>query len=95
MGQSRREHERPGQTPPKPTLFDPFPKHDKNMPIYGCYIIGRWWFFVVLNNGKYCVSTSYDSVKQDELYQIIGILKKQKQMIINRLKKAQQLKTVV
>ncbi|MGB0929195.1 MAG: hypothetical protein ACPGVB_00370, partial [Chitinophagales bacterium] len=73
------------QTPPTPTLFNPLPKHDKNMPIYGCYIIGRWWFFVVLHEGAYCVSESYDAMKKEKLHKIISILKKQKQMIIDRL----------
>lgn len=73
------------QTPPTPTLFDPLPKHDKDMPLYGCYVVGRWWFFVVLHQNTYCVSASYDSMDKQKLYEIIAILKKQKQMIIKRL----------
>lgn len=73
------------QTPPQPTLFNPFPKHDKDMPIYGCYIIGRLWFFVVLYQGRYCSSDFFDSMKKKDLAKIINILKKQKQMIIDRI----------
>lgn len=73
------------QTPPPPTLFNPFPKHDKNMPMYGCYIIGRWWSFVVLHQGTFCISDYFDAMKKKDLYQIVNILKKQKQMIINRI----------
>ena len=76
------------QTPPKPTLFNPFPKHDKDMPIYGCYIVGRWWYFVVLHKGKYCESKPYDSVDKVVLLKIVQILKEQKQMIIKRIKEA-------
>lgn len=76
------------QTPPKPTLFNPFPTHDKNMPVYGCYIIGRWWFFVVLYKNEYCESQPYDSIDPKQLNKIIAILKKQKNMIIDRLEKA-------
>ncbi|MGB0929325.1 MAG: hypothetical protein ACPGVB_01020 [Chitinophagales bacterium] len=73
------------QTPPTPTLFDPFPKKDKDMPLYGCYVVGRWWFFVVLHKKSYCVSSSYDSMNKKKLHEIIAILKKQKQLIINKL----------
>lgn len=76
------------QTPPKPTLFNPFPKHDKDMPIYGCYIVGRWWYFVVLHKGMFCKSQPYDSINRKKLIEIIGILKNQKQIIIDRLEAA-------
>lgn len=76
------------QTPPRPTLFNPYPKHDKNMPIYGCYIIGRWWYFVVLHKGGFCKSEPFDSLQKDILLRILNILKKQKRMIINRLEAA-------
>ncbi|MFM2345195.1 MAG: hypothetical protein RLZZ210_1808 [Pseudomonadota bacterium] len=47
-------------------------------PLYGAYIIGRYWYFVVYENNisrDYCVSPSYDSTKEHELLQIIAILR--------------------
>lgn len=68
-------------------FFKPLKKHDANMPIYGCYIIGRNWFFVVLVGKNYTISPAYDATNLSELQQIVYILKEQKQMIINRLRK--------
>ena len=76
------------QTPPNQENigFNPYPKHEKNMPIYGCYITGQFWRFLVLQKKNYVISRAYDALIPNDLQQIIRILKKQKEMIINRLK---------
>jgi hypothetical protein len=56
-------------------------------PIYGCFIHGRMWFFVVLNDLKYEISRAYIATQSDDLQEIVKILKKQKEMIIARIKK--------
>jgi hypothetical protein len=43
-------------------------------PIFGCFIVGRDWFFVILNEQQYAVSLAFDATKTHELYQIVGIL---------------------
>ncbi len=43
-------------------------------PIYGAYIIGKWWQFVILVNNTYAISSSYDSATED-LTDILHILK--------------------
>ncbi len=48
---------------------------DINFPLYGCYILGRFWFFVVLKNDQYEVSKAFDTTEED-LYAVIIILKK-------------------
>ena len=53
----------------------------KNFPIYGCYVIGRFWFFVILNNEEYSVSLAYDATKWDELKEIFAILTELKTII--------------
>lgn len=73
--------------PPKPTLFNPQPISYKEMPLYGCYIIGRHWYFVILKDKDYYISPSYDATKTIELYEIIKLLKAQKQLIIERVMK--------
>ena len=55
--------------------------NENEMPIYGCYVIGRFWFFVILTQKSYTVSLAYDATKQDELYEIFAILSEVKVII--------------
>jgi hypothetical protein len=48
-------------------------KNDK--PMYGAYIVGRYWYFVTMEAKEYCVSPSYDSTKEVELMHIIAVLR--------------------
>jgi hypothetical protein len=57
--------------------------NDNDMPIYGCYVVGRLWFFVMLQNKEYSVSLAYDATKTDELNEIFAILSEVK-FVINR-----------
>ncbi len=50
-------------------------------PIYGCYVVGRNWFFMVLQGKTYCISQNYSATK-DEIFDIFRILKGLKQRII-------------
>jgi hypothetical protein len=52
---------------------------DKN-PVYGCYVLGRSWFFVVLNHNEYAVSNAYNASDED-IYKIVAILRKVKEYI--------------
>ncbi|MCP4701884.1 MAG: hypothetical protein GY862_34250 [Gammaproteobacteria bacterium] len=54
-----------------------------NHPIYGAYIIGRHWYFVVLEGQAYAESLAYDATKE-EIFAIVGILRHTKE-IIDRL----------
>jgi len=58
---------------------------DKKEPIYGCYVLGRNWFFAVLVDTYYCLTDSYSSTRIEELKLIVKILKAQKTIIINRV----------
>ena len=62
-----------------------FELNQNTKPVYGCYIWGRFWSFVVLEGKDYCVSQKYDSSKKEDLLQIIGILRKFKQILETRL----------
>ncbi len=46
----------------------------KNLPIYGMYNIGQFWFFVVLAGKEYTTSKAFDATDQDDLKQIINAL---------------------
>ena len=50
-------------------------------PIYGCYVQGRDWSFMVLHDKEYCISRPYVAV-HDDIVEIFRILKVLKQIII-------------
>ena len=55
-------------------------------PIYGAYVIGRNWFFLTLENRKYCISDEFVATR-DDIFQIYAILKKLKTIIDSILTK--------
>ena len=57
--------------------------HD-NQPVYGGYVIGTSWQFTTLIGKDYCVSSVYEATKKDDLLQIVFILRKLKELILNR-----------
>lgn len=50
-------------------------------PVYGAYVVGRHWYFIVLDGKVYGESLAYDATKEEELMQIVAILKKTKALI--------------
>lgn len=54
--------------------------NENKFPILGAYIVGRNWFFVVLEDSQYAVSPSYDAAS-DDIFQIFAILQKSKEII--------------
>ena len=72
---------------PEVTLFNPNPTSFSHIPLYGIYIIGRFWFFVRLKGNSYYVSEGYNSEKMKELVFILKMLKAQKEMIVGLAKK--------
>jgi hypothetical protein len=63
------------------TLFETKQRNFSNKPMYGVYVLGRMWVFVVLDEHKYLLSKSYDSTDLEELQAIFKMLKAQKEMI--------------
>lgn len=53
----------------------------KNKPIYGVYVIGRNWFFMVLKDREYAISLAYDATHKDKLLDILRIMKAQRAKI--------------
>ncbi len=45
-------------------------------PIYGAYVIGKDWYFMVLEGKEYCISKAYQATIRTELLEIIAILRK-------------------
>ncbi len=48
--------------------------NEKKTPLFGCYVVGRDWFFVILDKQEYAVSLACDATKTPELYQIVAML---------------------
>jgi hypothetical protein len=49
-------------------------KNTSPLPIYGCYVSGRNWFFVLLDGIHYCVSNAHNA-SDDNIYNIFAIMK--------------------
>lgn len=60
--------------------------NDDQYPVYGAYVVGRAWHFVVLEGKQYAVSLAYDATK-DEIRDIFCILKNVKEIIDERVRK--------
>jgi hypothetical protein len=77
-----------GSTDPKGQLLSEMlvaqVRNEGEMPVYGCYVLGRSWFFVILNGKDYAVSRAYDA-SQPDIYTVIAILRKVKEYIQNSL----------
>ena len=53
-------------------------------PLYGCWLQGKNWNFTTLVNRDYCVSKQFDATNMVDLQQIVFILRKLKDLILNR-----------
>ena len=57
-----------------------------DFPIYGCYVIGSIWRFLVLEGNKYTVSQPFASTVEQEAAQVLRILAQLKLYCMNRTK---------
>jgi hypothetical protein len=57
-------------------------KNNNKHPIYGLFVVGMVWNFVVLNGNDYCISYSFDA-SNNEIYSIVHILRKLQHVIEN------------
>ncbi|MEN9611564.1 MAG: hypothetical protein RLZZ628_2378 [Bacteroidota bacterium] len=55
-------------------MFTAKTNDEQHRPVFGTYIIGKDWYFVVLDGVEYAQSKPYQAVKADELREIINIL---------------------
>jgi hypothetical protein len=53
-------------------------------PIFGAWLTGSVWFFTVLHGQNYYFSQSFDATDKNTLIKIIFILRKLKELILNR-----------
>lgn len=50
-------------------------------PIYGLYVVGKMWYFMLLDNRTYCISAGHNALK-GEMFDIFNILKALKILLI-------------
>ncbi|MCP4345950.1 MAG: hypothetical protein GY795_10550 [Desulfobacterales bacterium] len=62
--------------------------NNNNNPVYGAYVMGRHWYFVVLDSLEYAVSLGHNAAKHEELKDIFGILKNTREIIDNLINKS-------
>jgi len=55
--------------------------NDNRQPIYGAYVIGSDWRFMVLKDKQYIISRNYSALT-DEIFDILRILKALKQIVM-------------
>ncbi len=58
--------------------------NNNDKPIYGLYVVGLIWNFMVLNGNEYCISKDYKS-DNEEVFSIFKMLKALKQIIQKEL----------
>ena len=59
--------------------------NDDGLPLYGCYIVGRFWSFVLLDGKEYAVSQGYDATDPEELRIIWSVLQHTKRIVEERV----------
>jgi len=57
--------------------------NQNKQPIYGAYVIGKFWNFIVLENKTYSLSKTFDCTEHDDLLKIIAVLRKFNQLIMS------------
>jgi hypothetical protein len=58
--------------------------NQNTMPIYGLFVVGLVWNFVLLNGQEYCISAEYTAANED-IFAIFKMLKALKQIIKSEL----------
>ena len=56
-------------------------------PLYGCYVVGDIWWFMLLQERTYCVSASYSATGGEGIFDIFRILKALKRAVIELTEK--------
>ncbi len=49
--------------------------NEHHRPLYGCYVVGDMWRFMLLQERAYCLSDSYSATGGDGVFEIFRILK--------------------
>jgi hypothetical protein len=61
-------------------------------PIYGCYVRSQFWFFIVLQEAKYCISHPY-TASRDDIFDIFRILKVLKRIVADMVERTSNIQS--
>lgn len=53
--------------------------------IYGCYVVGRNWYFMVLKDKEFAISKDYSATHDDDMLKIVQILKGLKHTLFKKI----------
>ncbi len=59
-------------------------KNNDGKPVYGAWLTGSFWEFAILKDKTYFSSYTFNSVERQDLLQIVFILRRLKDLILNR-----------
>ena len=59
-------------------------QNEDNDIIYGCYVVGRLWYFMILKGNEYTVSKAY-TADDEEIFDIVKILKALRDILFKRV----------
>jgi hypothetical protein len=54
--------------------------NENRFPIYGCYVVGSFWYFMALNNREYAITNGLNALT-DDIFKIFTLLKTLKDKI--------------
>lgn len=58
------------------------------IPVYGCYVMGRNWFFLIMEDHTYAVSNAFNASEAEDLGQILRILRRFRTILAEELLQA-------
>ena len=61
--------------------------NEHRRPVYGCYVVGDIWRFMLLQERVYCLSNAYSATGSDGIFDIFRILKALKRVVIELTEK--------
>lgn len=53
--------------------------------VYGCYVVGRNWYFMILKDNQFAISRDYSATQEDDVIEIVGILKALKTILLKKI----------
>ena len=54
--------------------------NENRYPMYGCYVLGRDWYFMTLIDQKFCISRGFDATTEN-IFELLKVLKALKEIV--------------
>jgi hypothetical protein len=61
--------------------------NDANMPIYGCYVVGQNWYFMLLQGKDYVIATPFAATSTEifDVFRVLKVLKYKIELIVGKV----------